>query len=221
MRGVRYKKAGPLESFFFAFFLNSRTIGTVLATIIGGLLLAHKGGGLSFFVLIPLGWIWGLFLGAKIHFLLWFFRSRGKAPRTSLNWDTGAGLVLALTAGLTLLFDGLQLRIGLFGILWVFFSLAYGFNKLSCWRYGCCGWSRDLKKAKWIRAVPLPLLEAGISLGAGAFLAASILGDSHSLFIAMVFIVSHLLLRTVNYWGRYPLSPPVVDPSKASAVPLD
>lgn len=203
-----------LRSFVFQFLLKSRTIGTLLAAVISGVLLAYQDNSLYFSIGLPFLWIWVLFIGAKSHFLLWFVLSSDKAPRTSLDWDKGVASVLLLTLGISLLRGSADRPFSHFHVLWIFLSLTYGLNKISCWKYGCCHWNENGNGWNWVPAIPLPLLEAFISLGAGVFLIFLFLWNSDDLLAVRVFAASHLLARMANHAGRFLFSSPGVRQSQ-------
>jgi len=185
------------------FFLNSRTIGTCLAALASIYLINLIEENISFSIMLPLLWIFCLFFGAKLHFVIWLFHSQENPPRTSLDWDKGFWFVLIIAVGFTFSYGDPSRTLSHLNVLWIFLSLSYGSNKFSCWINGCCNWNGNWKQLKIIRAIPLQLLESAISLGSGAFLSFWFVRNPNDLLFFIVFVFAHIFVRCLNYFGRY------------------
>jgi hypothetical protein len=177
-----------------------RHVGVVVAAVL--LFWGLSSGGLTGGRTVLVVWAWLIGLGLGGHYPALLAALQGPVPAThgyDKSWSglLVSGSILALIAALAA--GSTTDLVAVANTLSLATAVLYGFAKVGCWRFGCCGWTRLGQPFPGL--VPLQVIEAASSFGTAGALAL-LIHHGPPLGAAAAFLTIHGLQRFLSRFLR-------------------
>jgi len=165
-------------------------------------------GSILFYQLLSCSGAWGI---SAILALLWLLGSTaGGSIEILIQKDSGSRRWCGvLTGGAALTLTGASLILGPANLAVIAAAMAipttvlYGFGKIGCSVFGCCGWSGPQSRTR--RKIPLQIIEAAGSFLLGLILLGFQVAGAAPAAVVAVFFVGHGSTRIFSRLGRSPI----------------